>query len=388
MRVALNLEQLLQHPPGGIGRYSAELARLLPTGNAADEPIDLVPFVARHPAVDIARAASSFGVGNLDIVRLRLPRPVLYDAWNLLGTPALGSLSRSLRDLDLVHAPSVAVPPRSSAALVVTVHDAATELFPRTFPRRGRVFHRRGLRAASRRADLVITPTHAAAEEIAEHSELDRERIRVVHHGVLQDVAGAGVIDVARSTAGLAGDPYVLWVGSLEPRKNLPVLLEAFRSVVAAGLPHRLAIVGPDGWLDTGAATRGPAAELGDRVRFLGSVRADRLVALYGGASLLAFPSLHEGFGLPVMEAMAQETAVVCSDIPVLREIAGDAARFLPATDADAWGEALVETLRDETGLARLASAGRVRAGEFTPARFVERTLAVYREAIRAHASA
>ncbi len=387
MRVALNLEQLLQHPPGGIGRYTAELARLLPDPEGGDEPIELVPFVARHPRVAIARAVSAFGLGTLEPIRLPLPRPVLYDAWNVLGAPGLGRMRAALRELDVVHAPSVAVPPRSRAALVVTVHDAATERFPHTFPRRGRVFHRRGMRAAARRADVVIAVSQAAAEEIAEHSPVPMDRIRVVHHGVPQTMAGDGFVEVTRSSAGLAGDPYVLWVGTLEPRKNLPVLLEAFRAAVDAGLPHRLAIVGPDGWLDTGAAVREPVAALGDRVRFLGSVRADRLTALYRGADLLAFPSLHEGFGLPVLEAMAQATAVVCSDIPVLREVGGDAARHVPATDADAWGEALVEVLRDDAGRDRLATAGRARAEQFTPERFVAQTRAVYREAIEVRAS-
>ncbi len=383
MRVALNLEQLLQHPPGGIGRYTAELARLLPQWDGDDDAIELVPFVARHRRSSIARAVAMFGLVGLEPVRSALPRPLLYDSWHLLGIPSVQSMSPSLRGIDIVHAPSVAVPPKSEAALVVTVHDAATELLPETFPRRGLVFHRRGMQAAHRRADLVIVSTVAAAEEVVAHSELTMDQIRVVHHGTSQVVAGAGFVRAARSTAGLGDRPYVLWVGTREPRKNLTALLQAFQAVVRAkDLPHRLAIVGPKGWLHTDDDERRHVEALGDRVRFLGPVRADRLVALYRGADLLAFPSLHEGFGLPVVEAMAQETAVLCSDIPVLREVGGDAARYANPTDAGAWSENLVELLRDDDARAAIARAGKIRAAEFSPEKFVAKTLAVYREAI------
>ena len=174
----------------------------------------------------------------------------------------------------------------------------------------------------------------------------------------------------------------MLWVGTLEPRKNLPVLIDAFRSVVQSNdLPHRLVIVGSAGWLDTEEAIRGRRELLGDRIHFTGPVRADRLSPCTAGRTA-AFPSLHEGFGLPVLEAMAQETAVLSSDIPVLHEVGGDAARFLPPHDVRAWGDALVELLRDDTERARLARAGRARAAGFTWERCIERTRAVYSEVL------
>lgn len=386
MRVALNVEQLLQRPPGGIGRYTAELARLLPQspGSGADsDAVELVPFVARHRRSTIEAALGRFGLTGLDPVRLSLPRPLLYDTWNLAGAPPLGLLHKSLRGIDLVHAPSLAVPPSSGVPIIVTAHDAAALVFPDTYTRRGRWFHERGSIAAARRAEIVIAPTQAAAEEITSHTPIPMEKIRIVPHGVAQVTVGDGLVAATRSTFGIGDEPYVLWVGTLEPRKNLPVLVEAFGAVVRAGdLPHRLVIVGPEGWLDTADTIREPARLLGDRIRFTGSIRADRLVALYKGADLLAFPSLHEGFGLPVLEAMAQETAVLCSDIPVLQEVGGDAARYLPPEDVGAWGDALVELLRDDAQRERLAKAGRARADGFTWERCIERTIGVYREVI------
>jgi glycosyltransferase involved in cell wall biosynthesis len=383
MRVALNVEQLLHRPPGGIGRYTAELARLLPASGDEGEPFDVVPFVARHSRAKIERAMGTFGLHESDPVRLLLPRPLLYDTWNLLGFPPLGLLHRSLRDIDLVHAPSLAVPPHSGVPLVVTVHDAAAIVFPETYPRRGRWFHHRGSITAARRADVVIAPTMAAAEEISSRTPIPRDRIRVIPHGVTQLPVGEGVVAATRATVGIGDDPFVLWVGTLEPRKNLPVLIDAFRIIAQeTDLPHRLVIVGPTGWLDTESAIRGPSEALGDRIHFTGPLRADRLLALYRGADLFAFPSLHEGFGLPVLEAMAQSTAVLCADIPVLREVGGDAARFVTANDSEAWATSIAEMLRDDEVRESLARAGRVRAASFTWERCVNRTRAVYRDVL------
>src|SRR3954469_23869410 len=158
VRVAINLEQLLFRTPGGVGRYTARLATLLP-GLFPDD--DYQGFVARHRGVD----GSSLDV-SMPVRRLALPRPLLYDAWHLLGLPPAG-------DYDVIHAPSVAVPPKGRAALVVTVHDAAPVLFPETFPRRGRRFHAQGLAAAAKRADLVITVSQSAADELSAHTDID-----------------------------------------------------------------------------------------------------------------------------------------------------------------------------------------------------------------------
>lgn len=383
MRLALNLEQLLQRPPGGIGRYTAELARLLPGPDPdGGERIEVVPFVARHRRVAIQTALGAFGLADLDPVALWLPRPVLYDTWNVLGIPPLGLLHPALRDVDLVHAPSLAVPPASGAPLIVTVHDAATLVEPETYPRRGRRFHRQGFAAAARRADLVIAPTHAAAAEIVDRTAIEAERIRVIPHGVSHREVSPGAVETTRATLGLGDTPYVLWVGTLEPRKNLPLLLSAFRAVVRAGLREHLVIVGPDGWRGGPRAVAAASEALGDRVHFTGAIRADRLTALYHGASLFAFPSIHEGFGLPLLEAMAQGVPVLCSDIPVLREVGATAAEYAPPNDVPAWGDALVGLLRDGPARVRMAAESRVWAAQFTWERSVHETRGCYRDVL------
>ena len=288
---------------------------------------------------------ASFGLTS-DAVVLPVPRRILYELWNAYGIAGPTRLARSLRDVDVVHATSLAVPPRGGIPLVVTVHDAAPVLFPDAFSRHGRRFHRQGFAATAARADAVIAPTGAAADEIAAHTSIVRDRITVIHHGVDPDVAGDSLVATARKNLDFGDEPYVLWVGTFEPRKNVPVVIDAFAQAVEAGVPHRLVLVGPPGWLDADEHVRSASEQIASRIVLAGPMAADRLGALYRGADLFVLPSLHEGFGLPVLEAMAQGTAVVCSDVPALREVAGDGARFVAPDDVEAWRDAILSLLR------------------------------------------
>jgi len=266
---------------------------------------------------------------------------------------------------------------------VVTVHDAAPLLYPEAFTARGRWFHERGLKAAARRADLVIAVSRAGAEEIAEHTDISAERIRVVPNGVDAVEVTQDQVRAAVASWGLAGAPYVLWVGSLEPRKNVGVLVEAFaQAVEEAALPHRLALVGPAGWRDDDLIAPGPRARLAGRLRLLGPVGERDLAALYTGADLFAFPSRHEGFGLPVLEAMAQGTPVICADIAALREVAGGAAKLVSPEDVGGWAQAIIATLGDRPARDKMSSAGRRRAAGLTWERTVRATRIVYDEAL------
>jgi glycosyltransferase involved in cell wall biosynthesis len=384
MRVGLNVEQLLYRAPGGIGRYTAKLAGLLPLLFPDDT---IVTFTAHHSEDETNQAYQRFGLDQVGVsppLDLPLPRALLYQSWHMTGLPRLGWLSPALRGLDVIHAPSVAVPPSNQARLVVTIHDLAPLLFPETFPPRGRRFHVQGIRAAARRAALVITVSEAASAEILEHTPIPAERLRVVPNGV--DLLQADEDTVAETLArrGLSRVPYVLWVGSLEPRKNVGMLVAAFSRLLAAepDLPHRLVLAGPLGWLHDRLLPAGDQEVLGDRLQRLGRVSETELRALYAGAELFAFPSRHEGFGLPVLEAMAQGTPVLCADIPALVEVSGGAARLVKGDEIDAWVAALGELLRDPTARATLGRAGRQRAAHFDWERSVRATRAVYEEAL------
>jgi glycosyltransferase involved in cell wall biosynthesis len=372
--VAINAEQLMSPSPGGVGRYTAKLV-----SNLAELGVDVSTFVARHTPEEVRLAWVEFDLGALPgPTVLPLPRAALYDAWHLLDWP---SVIRGA-DVDVVHAPSLAVPPKGGKPLVVSVHDAAPWLFPASFPLRGRWFHRAGVRTASRRADRILTGTEAAAQELLAHTSLPAQRLRVIPYGVDHPYPGPGPDDVSTVLRryDLHDRPYVLWIGSLEPRKGLATLLAALVRLARTNPAPTLALAGYAGWRNENIISAEDRAVLGGALRELGRVYEPELQALYTGASVFAFPSWHEGFGLPVLEAMVAGAPVVASDIPALREVAGDAAIFVPPGRPEAWAEALSRVLGSASLRAELTAAGRSRAARFSWRRTAEATLAVYEE--------
>jgi glycosyltransferase involved in cell wall biosynthesis len=371
VRVAINLEQLLYRSPGGIGRYTAQLAMVLPRLFPDDE---VLGFTARHRPTAVRAALAAHGVIGPEPSVLPLPRPLLYEAWHRFGAPPLSFGAQGLGRAEIVHAPSVAVPPRGRAPLVVTVFDVAVELFPDAFPPRGLRFHRAGLAAAARRADLVLTASQAAAEEIVAHSSIRSDRIRVVPNGVDPVELPEATVRRVAERAGVADRPFVLWVGTL-----VAAMAALHRRRPS---PARLVLAGYPGWLTSDLVDPADRAELGDDLVELGRVDEEVLWGLYAAAAVFAFPSLHEGFGYPVLEAMTQATPVVCSDLPVLRELTGDAAVTAAPGDVGAWAEALAGVLDDPAAATDLGEAGQARSREWTVERSIRATRAVYSEAL------
>lgn len=377
MRVAINVEQLLYRSPGGVGRYTAQLAGLLPSVVPGTE---VVPFTARHPRRKVDAALAGAGIAAAPAV-LSLPRPLLYEAWHSLAVAGPERLARRVAAADVIHAPSLAVPPRGRRPLVVTVHDAAPELFPEAFPKRGLRFHRLGLAAAARRADLVLTVSYAAADELVSHTPIPAARIRVVPNGVDAPAISASEVRTALEANGLADREYVLWVGSLEPRKNVGTLVAAMaRLHRQRRSAARLVLAGYSGWLHAGLVAEADRSALGDALVQVGRVEEEELWALYAGATVVAVPSRHEGFGYPAVEAMSQGRPVVAADIPALREVTGGAAVMVEPDDVAGWCDALEGLLDDEAARQRAGDAGRIRAAAFTVPRALSGVAGVYAE--------
>jgi glycosyltransferase involved in cell wall biosynthesis len=177
--------------------------------------------------------------------------------------------------------------------------------------------------------------------------------------------------------------PYILFVGSIEPRKNLPRLIRAFEVAMGeTGLPHDLVFCGPWGWRYQAVVQAWERSPMRDRIRHAGYVPASDLPALYAGADLLAYPSLQEGFGFPVLEAMACGTPVVTSNVSAIPEIAGDAALMVPPANVDAIAHAIASVLTDSNLARDLVERGHRRARPFTWQRAAAETLEVYRQAV------
>ena len=370
MRVGLNAEPLFQRVPTGVGVYALELCRGLADIGHAD---DLVLFHAAHdePPADLV---------DLPVERIAftLSRDRLYDAWMADRRPPPQSV---VGDLDVVHSTGPAIPPNGGAALVVTVHDLAPIRFADRYPRRARALHKRGAHIAAAEAAVIICPSRSTALDVEEFYGVERDRIRVVPHGV--DVAALGVTDAGRrwERRGIA-EPYVLWIGTQEQRKNVVAVLEAFAHLAARHPELSLVLHGPNGWLGDevgeGLQKRGLH---GRTIVSEGSLPRNELAALYARASVFVYPSLYEGFGMPVLEAMACGTPVVTSNISALPETAGDAALLVDPLDDLALAEAIVRVVEDP-GLAEdLAQKGEKRAKAFTWGETARRTWAVYEEA-------
>jgi glycosyltransferase involved in cell wall biosynthesis len=265
---------------------------------------------------------------------------------------------------------------------VVTVHDVAPELFPEAFPQWGRRFHRKGLAAAARRADVVITVSASAADEITSHSSIDADRIRVIHNGVSPLAIAPEEGQAVLAARQLAGRPYVLWVGSLEPRKGVGTLVAAMAELRRRRPESEVQTVlaGYDGWLGDDLVDGPDRARLGPSLHQLGRVAERELWTLYGSASVFAFPSRHEGFGLPVLEAMSQAVPVVASDIPALRELTAGTALLVSPGDVKGWADAIEGLLHGEKEGRNMAAAAQVRSRLFSAEAMVSATRAVYQE--------
>ncbi|MCL1870974.1 MAG: glycosyltransferase family 4 protein [Promicromonosporaceae bacterium] len=363
LAVAMVVEQLWQPVPGGSGTYIREIAAALaargdvalravrasgPDGDRHGLPVD-VPLQASH-----------------------LPRAALYEAWTRLRAPRVPGPRPQV-----LHATTWAVPPRS-APLVVTVHDIAFRRNADHFTPRGVAFFERALAVTRRDADAVVVPSIATRDD-AVAAGIDPDRVHVAPHGVtalpVDDAAAASF----RSRHGLTR-PYVMWCGAIEPRKNLGVLLDAFARLVG-DTDLDLVLVGPDGWGGAADELRARRAALpADRVHVLGSVPWPELHEAYAAARVFCFPSLWEGFGMPVLEAQAHGVPVVTSLGTSMAEVAGDGAVLVDPLDADdvaAGIRAAAGERHDD-----LAAAARANIVGYTWERSAEQHMAAYRAAL------
>ena len=351
VRIGMVVEQMWQPVPGGSGRYIVEVASRL-----ASQGVRAVGIAARHGKNE----ASAQQVGlSIPVLNSALPRRALYAAWDRLATPSVDRMLgvRSGRGAQVLHATTWAIPP-TSLPLAVTVHDVAFLRDASHFTAHGAAYFNRALDITKRRADAVIVPSEATARDCVE-AGIDESIITVIPHGLTHTPVADAQVEDFRARHGLAR-PYILWVGTREPRKNLATLLRAYRAM-ASSTDLDLVLVGPAGW--------GEDPEWGDlpeeRTHVLGRLDDTDLACAYAGARVFTFPSIWEGFGLPVLEAMAHGTPVVTSADTCMAEITGtDAGLLVPATDPDALAGALEAAAGSEHD--RLAAAGLARARDYT----------------------
>lgn len=332
------------HPvPGGTARVAIDLGSALQRRDG----VDVTAVAAAH-----RREPGADWLPTVPVTHHRVPRPLLYEAWSRGPFPRL----RTSSAVDVVHSTTIVAPPVGATPLVVSVHDLAFRRHPDRFPARARRLFERSWRRVLERADAVICPSAATSADLrAGGLDADRLHLLPLGHDPL-DVAEDDRARV-RQRHGLEG-PFVLASGTLEPRKNVPALVAAFGELATHHDAH-LVLAGPQGWgVDPAALLEQLNPGVRERVVITGAVSKLDLAALYSEAAVFCYPSLLEGFGLPVLEAMSYGAPVVTSRGTATEEVAGDAALTVDPQQPLEIAAALAAVLGDPGEGQRLTAAG------------------------------
>jgi len=352
---------------GGIGRYTRELIAAL-VRESPDYTYKL--FSARPPAV-LPVPDSLPDAPHVIHRAAPVDERWLYRLWYRARLPLPVQLV--LGPIDLFHSPDFVLPPVSGGIpTILTVHDLSFVHYPETFPDNLVSYLNRVVPWSVRRARHVLADSFSTKNDLQTLWKTPEEKITVLYSGVnerFRPVTDAADLAAVRRRYDLGDAPFVLSVGTVQPRKNYPFLVRAF-GPVAERFPHSLVIAGGRGWLSEELPAEIERQGLGGRVRLAGFVDDADLPALYSAADLLAFPSLYEGFGLPLLEAMACGTPVISSDASSLPEVVrsddAEAAMLLSPHDETAWSAGMLRVLGDADLRRQLIAAGRDRVARFS----------------------
>jgi glycosyltransferase involved in cell wall biosynthesis len=376
MRIAIDYTPAIAQG-AGIGRYTRSLVAALAR---VDEDDRYTLFSSEPPTIERGFPNAS----NMQPHVLELGNRRLTIAWHRLRLPIPAELL--MGNADVLHGPDFSLPPTLRARRVVTIHDLAFVTHPHCALPSLVSYLNKVVPRAVRGADRVIAVSQRTADDLTERLDVAPDKIRVIHLGVdpsFSPKRDAGKVTAVCQKYELA-PPFVLAVSTLEPRKNYERLIAAFAMAARSlGGPQMLVIAGRKGWLYESVFEAVTTHGVADRVRFLDYLTDDELATLYHAASALAMPSIYEGFGIPVLEAMASGTPVVCSTAGSLPEVAGDAALLVAPEDLDGLAAALVRLVADEPLRRMLIQRGLERAGAFTWDAAARGHVAVYHEAAR-----
>lgn len=371
MRIALDL-LTITGKNAGLQSYARQLVTSLAKVDPESDYILLVN----------SRAEGLFDVParNFRLVPIRTPKRFV-GLWEQLALPA----RRILHRVDLLHSPVCAPPLRSPCRTVVTVHDLTFKLYPETMQWWDRLYWGYFLTRGAKRANKIIVPSKSTALALREILCLPEDRVVVVEEccsEIFFQRVSPEKVEITKKRYGITGR-YVLTVGTLEPRKNIPTLLEAFSIVRKKKLAIQLVIAGARGWLDRPIFEKVEALGIRKDVVFTGFVPDEDLPALYQGADVFVYPSLYEGFGLPPLEAMASGTPVVASNSSSIPEVVGTSGILIDPQDVEGFARAIIKLCTDADYRAILGVKGQQRARQFTIERMGKKTAEIYREVLK-----
>lgn len=364
MRIAIDA-RLPAYQMGGISQY---IVHLLPALAACAARHDYLILHSRKATRDLTPRSPRFTAG-----RLLTPPHHRLERW-ALGTELLP------RRLDVLHSPDFVPPAWGARRRVITVHDLNFLHYPHYLTAESRRYYNDQIAWAVQVADAISADSHHTRHDLITLLDVPPEKVTTIHlaaNPLYSRTPPPGAVAATLAQHGLAPG-YILFVGTIEPRKNIPTLLHAYRALRDDGVDVPLVLIGRIGWLADDTLATIERLHLTDHVRHLTGIFDEALAHFYHGAGVLALPSHYEGFGLPPLEALHCGCPVVVSDRGSLPEVVGDAGIVLPADDVDGWRAALVAVLTDPALRADLTARGRVQAARFSWEQCARQTLALY----------
>ena len=373
MRIGIDIRPL-RDTMTGIGRYLIQMLRAL---SAKDVNNEYILFY------NCFKGGTPRGIpddSNFRLATFRWPNKLLTALWGFTEYPKVESF---IGDIDVFHSPSFQVPPSSGSARVFTVYDLIPLTHPEwAIPSAVRHFKPR-VRHYARRADLIVGISKATARDVVEYLKVPEEKVVTVYPGTTSLIrASEDKIRTAKERYNISGN-YFLFVSRLDPRKNLTRLFKAFeRSGLSTDF--EFVVAGPKGWRMEEMLKTWNTVKCRDRIRRIDYVADDDLSALYSGASFFVYPSLVEGFGLPILEAMSVGCPVLTSNVSSMPEVAGDAVLYVDPYDIDSIADGLHRLASDSDLRQKLTLSGYERVRIFTWEKTAAEMIAIYE---RAHES-
>jgi len=373
MRIGIDATALPPQPVGA-GNYIIQLVRALAEANF---DVQLVIFAQKKGPALIDLPEERW-------VEWRIVEDLSPGSRLVWEQTRLPSLVRSTK-VDLLHSLHYTRPLRLPCASVVTFHDMTFFLFPQLHTWARRLFFPTAMRISARQADAIITVSESTRQDAIRLLAIDPGKIFTAQLGV--DPSFRTINDLGEKSRVIAKynlpERFILYLGTIEPRKNLPILIRAYRQLVNSGTSHKLVLVGKYGWMYEDVLDLVDELGLEDKVFFAGYVPQDDLPLVYNLASLFVYPTIYEGFGLPALEAMACGVPVITSQIASLPEIVGDAGILIPVNNVEALSEAMSRVLGDSTLREKLIKDGQLRSTKFSWDRTAQLTWQVYMQVMK-----
>ncbi len=352
----------------GVGRYTKTLVQHLGQAKGEDDSLDLFYFDFQHGGTPFDAPGA-----NTRIVRW-FPGRIAQKLWQTVAWPAFDTFAGSA---DVYHFPNFLAPPLNTGKSVVTIHDMAFARFPQFIEERNLRHLSARIRDTVERADAVIAVSQFSADEIHDILGVDQSRIFAIHSGIDQQFRAPAKSEVKAITAELGLDrPYILTVGTVEPRKNIGFLIDVFERMT--DFDGQLVIAGSLGWKYEATVRKMRESKRAADIRHLTHVDDTSLAALYAGAEMLAMPSFYEGFGFPPIEAMACGTPVISSRGGSLAEVLGEGAVLIDRFEIDDWVDQAGRMLTDASHRADMIEKGKRRAARYSWAETARQTWKVY----------